>query len=434
MTAIGVPLCGFGWVDDHDGVFIGDRDGYGGHLTDPTAAPVLVRRSPPPPPPIGRRPTMAGYGRALDHFRAHPDRVGGLTHLRDLTIAGVRAGTIGAHEVLCQVRPAAVAVAALAEQSVAAVGRLIVGRIRAAVGESPELWAELIDRIESWTGSLLSLLIDIDSGSEDKGYRSTADSHPSLPPSRPQAWTGHLWRPANILLALAPPECARYFLASAVVRRAGLAQRMAGFMPLSRPLVEHTVSERGSGRARQNLAANAFTPDAVLAELLRWVGEPAIATAVREHEFAGGAVRFEAFDAVRERPEAARRSLEALLPYGQQQFLELLLAVPGDDPVWIHTLIKMSGTALDPATRRAAYARLAEVCEPEAVWALELAHAGSLEAMEPEVRASMTSDDAAQLAELLRSVPFHDQYQDVNSAADQMRREELLDHPLPWLR
>ncbi|MFD0632428.1 hypothetical protein ACFQ9X_13230 [Catenulispora yoronensis] len=290
----------------------------------------------------------------------------------------------------------------------------------------PERWSAFIDRAESWTGSLLSLLTDAD------------DERPSLPPARPNAWTGHLWRPANILLALAPPEGARHFLTEGAVgtaiRRAGLAQRMAGFVPLSRALVEHTLSSRGSGRARLRLAANAFTPDEVLAELLNWVGEPAIATAVREHDFAGAAVRYAAFETVRDRPEALRNSLTELLDHGQQQFLDLLDAVPDEDAVWIHTLIRMAGDALGPGPRRAAYARLAEVCEAEAVWTLDLAVAGSLEAMLPEVRASMTEGSAAPLAAALRAVPFRDRLQDVNAAAGELRREELLDRPLPWLR
>ncbi|MBW8803028.1 MAG: hypothetical protein JF587_04100 [Catenulisporales bacterium] len=418
MTTTGDPPCGYAWAE-------GTADRYGYPAPPRGSSPLAP---PPPPPAHGVRPTMADYHRAISHFQNHPGRAGGLTHLRTLTIRGVRAGTISPHEVLFRVRPAAVAVSILAERErqVADVGKLIAARITAAAGTDPERWSTLIDRVESWTGSLLSMLTD------------DADARPSLPPSRPNAWTGHLWRPANILLALAPAECARHFLTAGAVgtavRRAGLAQRMAAFVPLSRALVEHTLSSRGSGRARLSLAANAFTPDAVLAELLRWVGEPAIATAVREHDFAGGAVRYEAFQAVRERPEAIRRSLAVLLEYGQQQFLDLLAAVPEDDAVGIHMLIKLAGDALDPDTRRAAYARLAEVCEAEAVWTLDLAYAGSLEAMEPRVRASMAAGSAGSLAESLRTEPFRDPYQGVNVAAAAMRRADLLGRPLPWLR
>lgn len=431
MTAIPAPWCGSGWLDDDEG----DAFGPGGHGSGPESSGgrtvprgnIAPRRIAPPPPPFGGRPTMAAYGRAIDHFRSHPDRSGGLTHLRDLMISGVRAGTMSAHEVLCHVRPAAVAVTLLAERdpAVARVGALIAGRIRVGAGSSPERWAGLIDRVESWTGSLLALL------------NADADERPSLPPARPNAWTGHLWRPANILLALAPAAGAEHFLTAGAVgtavRRAGLAQRMAGFVPLSRALVEHTLSSRGSGRARLRLAANAFTPDAVLAELLNWVGEPAVATAVRGHDFAGGAVRYAAFETVRDRPEALRRSLAQLLEYGEKQFLDLLAAVPDDDPVWIHTLIRTAGDALGPDARRAAYARLAEVCEPEAVWTLDLSLSGSLEAMLPEVRASMTQGSAAPLIEALRARPFHDRYHAENAAAAQLRAEELLDRPLPWL-
>ena len=373
---------------------------------------------------------MWHYERAIRHFTTHADVTGELTYLRDLTIRGVLAGSLTAHEVLCQIRPAAVAVSLLAEPSVADVAGLLATRIRAGAADDPVRWAELIDEVETWTGSLYSLLTG------------ESDDRASLPATRLNGWTGHLWRPANIMLALAPPDCARQFFTAGTrgvgtrrvgVRRAGLAQRMAGFMPLSRALVDHTVSSGGTSRARMNLAGNAFAPDTVLAELLRWVSEPAIATAVRAHDFAGGVVRHQAFVAVRDRPETIRRSLETLLVYGQQQFLDLLAAIPDDDPVWLHSLIKLAGDALEPDTRRSAYARLAVVSEPEVVWSLELARVGSLEGMPPEVRASMVQSSVVPLVNALREQPFRDRFEAVNAAAEKMRRPELLTHPLAWL-
>ncbi|WP_370358983.1 hypothetical protein [Catenulispora sp. MAP12-49] len=121
-----------------------------------------------------------------------------------------------------------------------------------------------------------------------------------------------------------------------------------------------------------------------------------------------------------------------LLESGQQQFLDLLDAAP-DDAVWMHGLIRLAGDGLQPQTRRAAYGRLADVSEPEVVWSLALAYAGSIEALPPEIRASMAEGSAEPLAERLRVWPFRDVNAGVNAAAVEMRREEVLDRPLPWL-
>ncbi|MEY9926689.1 hypothetical protein ABH926_001311 [Catenulispora sp. GP43] len=385
--------------------------------------------APPPPPAFGARPSMAHYRRALRHFVEHPDRAGVLTHLRELTIQGLKAGSLSTRDVLFEVRPAAVAVSVLAEREVAAAGPVLAAVIRAAVADHPSRWAYLVDQVDFWPGSLASLL----TGRRDIGVV----GYLSVPPSRPRAWIGHLWRPANILLALAPAEGARRFFTEATGRtavwRAGSAERMAGYMPLSRALVEYTLSPRGSRRARANLAGNAFAPDAVLALLLERPGEAEIAMAVREHDFAGGAVRRQAYLAVRDRPDAVRKSLAKLLEHGQKQFLDLLAAAPEDDAVWMHSLIKLAGDWLQPQTRRTAYGRLAAVSEPEVVWSLALAYAGSIEALAPEVRASMVEGSAAPLAAAVRDGPFWDLNAGVNAAAAEMRREEVLDRPLPWL-
>ncbi|ACU75019.1 hypothetical protein Caci_6165 [Catenulispora acidiphila DSM 44928] len=385
---------------------------------------------PPPPAPLfGDRPSMEHYERALRHFTDHPDSDGALTHLRDLTVQGLRAGTLTAHDLLFEVRPAAVAVAVLAEPDVAGTGAVLAAVIRAAVGERASRWAYLVDQVALWTGSLSSLLV----GRDDTGI----GDHLSVPPSPPNVWTGHWWRPANIMLALAPLEDGRRFFTEAIgrtaIRRAGAAQAMAGCMPLSRALVEHTLSPRGRLRARVNLAGNAFTPDVVLAELLNRAGEPAIATAVRAHDFADGELRHQAFLAVRDRPEAVRKSLGELLEHGQRQFLDLLAAVPDDDATWLHTLIKLAGEGMRPDARREAYSRLAAVSGPEVVWSLELARVGSLEAMAPEVRASMAESSAEPLAAAVRERPFRDPEATINAAAAEMRREGALDRPLPWL-
>lgn len=417
-------MCGTAWLEEDEAEL--------NHRRVPECGGVIYTREsscpplPPPAPSYGYRPSMADYERALKHFTAFPDQPGSLSHLRTMAIVGLRAGSLRPHDVLCHVRPAAVAVAVLAERDVAGAGRLIANRIRAEGGDDPSRWASLIDLVEVSDRSLFALLTATDD-----------DDRPSLSPLRAKAWTGHLWRPANILLALAPPECARrYFVdgpGQTAFRRAASAERMAGGMPLTRTLVDHVLSPEGTRPARANLAANAFTPDVVLADLMRRDSEPKIGSAVRVHDFAAGAVRHKAFTAVRDHPALLRRSLERLLENGQQQFLDLLAAVPEDDAVWLHTLVKLAGDDLERGTRRAAYLRLATVSGPEVVWSVDLALAGSLKGMLPEVRESMAQNSVAPLAEAAWTKPFRDRHAAVNAAAAQMRRDDVLEQPLPWL-
>lgn len=427
-------LCGTGWIEEEE------FDFSRGCLV------LAPERMPPPAPRFGRRPTMGHYERALRHFTGHPDLAGALTHLRELTVQGVLAGTLTTRDLLFEVRPAAVAVSLLTERRVAPTGAVLAGVIRAAVADRPSRWAYLTDQIDFWTGSLASLLTGRDDtdgigGTDGADGADGTDAYVggclSVPPSRPHVWTGHLWRPANVLLALATPEGARRFFTEATgqtaIRRGGAAQQMAGFMPLSRALVDHTLSKRGTGRARVNLAGNAFTPDSVLAELLRQAGQPAIATAVREHDFACAVVRHQAFLAVRDRSEAVAKSVKALVKDGQRQFLDMLAAVPDDDPVWLRTLVRHAAPLLGAEARHEAYERLAAVSGPEVVWHLELTRTGSLAAASPQVRASMAEGSAAPLAAAVREQPFRNGNAEIDAAAAEMRREEVLDRPLPWL-
>ena len=406
-----------------------------------------TRLPPPPPPPlIPAAPTMADYERGVWHFAGYSERIGALSYLRELTIAGLAAGTISKHDLLYRVRPAAVAVSVLSEREVARDGAVVAAVIRSVADRNPARWAFLIDLVGFWNGSLASLL----AGRDD----SAAQDCPSVDPAGRRVWTGHLWRPANILLAMAPAEGVRQFLTagsdSTALRRASIAELMPGFMPLSRLLVEHTVNQQGGARARANLAGNAFAPDPVLTELLRWEAEPEIDAAIRRHDFAGGAVRWRAFCAVRTweparptvRPRfgndaSLRKSLKKLLEHGQQQFLDMLaVACDGataDDAAFIHTLIKFAGDTLRPEARLAALAMLAGVSGPEAVWSLELARVGSLASLSPAVRASMAEGSAAPLAAAAREEPFRDPNAAVSAAAAELRREEALDSPLPWL-
>ncbi|MEY9863123.1 hypothetical protein ABH935_008772 [Catenulispora sp. GAS73] len=394
---------------------------------------------PPPPPPIMDRPTMGDYWRGLRHFNDHPARAGALSYLRELTIEGLRAGSISNRDLLYEVRPAAVAVSVLSEREVAGNGAVVAAVIRSVADRHPARWALLIDVVGFWGGSLASLL----AGRDDSG----AEDCQTVLPFGSGLWTGHLWRPANILLALAPAEGARRFLAAGTdvtaLRRGSTAELMPGFMPLSRVLVEHTLSDDGSARARVNLAGNAFAPDSVLAGLLgrdRDRGrepEPDVVDAIRRHDFAGGAVRWQAYRMPHKRSGSLRTSLGSLLEHGQQQFLDMLaVACDGateDDAALIHTLIRLAGDDLRPEARRVALELLARVSGPEVVWSLELARVGSLDRLPSAIRASMAAGSAAPLAVAVREKPFRDRNAAVNAAAAELRQDSVLDSPLPWL-
>lgn len=388
---------------------------------------------PPPPPPIFDRPTMGDYWRGLRHFNDHPARAGALSYLRELTIDGLRAGSISNDDLLYEVRPAAVAVSVLSERQVAGNGAVVAAVIRSVADRHPARWAFLIDVVDFWGGSLASLL----AGRDD----SSAEDCVTVQPFGSGLWTGHLWRPANILLALAPAEGARQFLAAGTdvtaLRRGSTAELMPGFMPLSRALVEHTLSGDGSARARVNLAGNAFAPDSVLVELLGQDRAPDVVDAIRRHDFAGGAVRWQAYRAARVRSESVRTSLGTLLEHGQKQFLDMLaFACDGatdEDAALIHTLIRLAGDDLRPETRRVALELLARVSGPEVVWSLELARVGSLDRLPSAVRASMAEGSAAPLAVAVSEMPFRDRKAAVNAAAAELRQDSVLDLPLPWL-
>ncbi|MEZ0111942.1 hypothetical protein ABH920_005960 [Catenulispora sp. EB89] len=391
---------------------------------------------PPAPPPIMDRPTMGDYWRGVRHFNDHPARAGALSYLRELTIDGLLAGSISNHDLLYEVRPAAVAVSVLSEREVAGNGAVAAAVIRSVADRHPARWAFLIDVVGFWGGSLASLL----AGRDDSG----AEDCRTVLPFGSGLWTGHLWRPANILLALAPAEGARRFLVAGTdvtaLRRGSTAELMPGFMPLSRVLVEHTLSEDGSARARANLAGNAFAPDSVLAVLLGRepdVVEPGIVDAIRRHDFAGGAVRWQAYRVPHKRTESVRTALGSLLEHGQKQFLDMLaFACDGatdDDAALIHTLIRLAGDDLRPETRRVALELLARVSGPEVVWSLELARVGSLDRLPKAIRASMAEGSAAPLAVAVREKPFRDRKAAVNAAAAELRQDHVLDAPLPWL-
>src|SRR6185312_7894010 len=109
----------------------------------------------------------------------------------------------------------------------------------------------------------------------------------------------------------------------ALREQASLILDMASQAPLCRELAEHAFGSLGDTALRLRLAENPYTPDSVLARLVREHDtEPEVTRAVQVHEFAGGKARRLAFQAVRDEPEAVLRGLRAMLgTCGEEAFL-----------------------------------------------------------------------------------------------------------------
>ncbi|NUR58935.1 MAG: hypothetical protein HOV87_09705 [Catenulispora sp.] len=366
-------------------------------------------------PPFPSHPTIDDYERFAAYFRT--TRAGSATefgYLRDLALVGSRLGTIRPPDLVRKVRPAAVPVSLLMEPDpdLAAAGAAVMRAILRGDGAGPQYWARMITDIERSRGTVSSLVKGRPDPEEKRGPGLGARRRPNPARREPAATAvaGQRWRAANVMLALAPPLAARAFLASgatirtnptdaeltALRERAELILGMTAHAPLCRELVEHVFGSLGDAPLRVRLAANPFTPDSVLARLLEEHGtEPEILDAIRLHEYAGGAVRRQAFLALLEEPQAVGQALHRMVTLrGDAPFLAMVDAAPAGDVDWVRAVIRSAGTTVGEAARLTAYVRLAEMSAPEVVWAVELERAGSLEQMMPQVRASMMAGTA----------------------------------------
>lgn len=132
---------------------------------------------------------------------------------------------------------------------------------------------------------------------------------------------------------------------------------------------------------------------------------------------------------------------------GPKPLLSTLRTAP--DAVLLRTVVEAAAHGAPSGLRLAAYAVLAEAAGPEAVWALELDRAGSLDQMEPEVRDSMASGTsepllavAARLVAASSSTPASDDQswraaaeldQPVHHELEALIRAHLDGHPERWI-
>jgi hypothetical protein len=397
-------------------------------------APELVERAGlNPPPTLRARPTIADY----DHDLARVGRPGfdAFGHLRDLVLIGIRVGTISVEDVYRRVRPATVALTVLLDPGAGPTAPALARRIRRGAGRGAGRWTEAIAAVDTWPGSLHGLLRE---EPQDEG---------GLPPHTLLGMEDHLWRGGNILLALAPsgtlPGIASVAAPMAVTGRiVGEAQavrytrtlvRIASHAPLSRPFVDYALTAQASARVRIALAANPLTPNATLSRLLTVAdAEPGIAAAISLHECASPAVRLAAFRKVRDPAvltqarETLRRDVDVV------RRVQRIASAAADEAHLAHALLRDAGPELPFQARLFAYAHLARMSGPEAVWTMEMDRAGSLEAMHPAVRASMESGSAVPLLEAAVADPYRGMHHDTVSSVAALRREEMLDRPFPW--
>lgn len=364
-------------------------------------------------PVLPSHPTIDDYERLANHLRtARVETAEEFGYLRKLALAGSRLGTIRPADLVRRVRPAAVPVTLLMEPDpdLAAASVAVMRAILRGDGAGPAYWARMITDIERSRGSVSSLVKGRADPEDKRGHGLVGRRRPTRRPPVMPTVEGQRWRAANVMLALAPPLAARAFLASgatirtnpteaelkALSERAELILAMTAHAPLCRELVEHIFGSLGDAALRVRLAANPFTPDSVLTRLLNEHGtEPEILDAVRMHEFAGGAVRRQAFQDLLEDPRAVGQALHRMVTLrGDAPFLMMLDASPTDDVNWVRAIVRTAGPIVGDQARMAAYVRLAEMSAPEVVWAVELERAGSLEQMMPQVRESMLAGTA----------------------------------------
>lgn len=330
-------------------------------------------------------------------------RAVGYLAIREGARVALLAGTMVAAEVLEHTRPARVAVtlAVCKESSESQPGerraaddvRVLLDRYTAdRLADDPDRWARVIAGVNTFPGTVPDLLAEAEAGVE-------ADAEPD-PESSPNHRSSSLAdvNAANILLALAPRAVAEQVVAAKSMERTIAA--VAGEAPLCRALVEHVLT-RGTFEQRLRLAANNVTPDAVLLRLLEQSRDDTILHAILERDFVAREVLRRVYVVV-PRDDWLRRWILQRAQDDPATALDALRHTT-DDMAWMLETRRSAFRYLYRRDRILADAMLAEAAGVEAVWAMELDRAGTLESMAPHVRASMGTGDAEPLIQAARA-------------------------------
>lgn len=353
--------------------------------------------------------------------------------LRTLAWTALRAGTMSPAEVLEHTRPAALALSlAVPDDGVRPPGepraaddmRVYITEYAAGrLTDSPRRWAQALLRTYTYRGTIPELF-------RESGTYAGHDRRVSVS-TLPQG----IRHAANILLASAPREVAARALAFPGME--DTITTAVGMTPLCQALVDHVVAV-GTFMQRLELAANAATPDAVLGRLIDESPDPdprILFTIMGRTTSVSREVVERAF-AVAPRGNQLKQWISGRTPV---EALDVLRHM-AEDPAWVLSVLQVSiprwGRDPDMRGRMAAYVLLAEVAGLEAVWALELELAGSLEAMAPFVRESMAGGDAEPLIGAARAFPVSDSIhmrRFLPSARNSLDLDRPLDRPLEHL-
>lgn len=356
---------------------------------------------------------------------------GGLLEQQRTIQEALRAGTVSAAEILEQTRPAALTLSlayCANPDSLRPDERRAMEDMRALLTQyaaeqldgDTQRWIRAIRRVRNYEGSFpklladTALLADSESDVEKRGATDFAARLSQEIDTR------------NILISLAPRETANRLLAAE--RMKTMVTAMARAVPLSRPLVERILSH-GSVTQRRRLAFNTDTPDAVLARLIEKTGHTDIMFWIMDRPAVGQEVLDRAYTAAPHNRQY-KTWVDTWAPYTPDVVLNALRC-KAYDPAWLLSVLQDTADSFDEPGRIAAYVLLADVAGVEAVWAVELNRAGSLEAMAACVRASMTAGDAKPLIEAAQASPIEDR-KNVRPRRPS-RTEEHLDHaPSPF--
>ncbi|MBS2532973.1 hypothetical protein KGQ20_09315 [Catenulispora sp. NF23] len=364
---------------------------------------------------------------SLDRFRELVEQRQYTDHhrfrkLHEAAQVALRTGTITPAEMLEHARPAALgfALALCDEEAAAAPGlrracddmlTLIARHATEQLGDDVKRWARAIAWAGYHGGTVLEFLADRD-----------------LTPGRPinkveyAAFNPTEFSPANILLALAPPDVATAALVTKRMKKSITAA--ARGLPLCRALVEFVV-EHGTVPQRGLLAANEATPDSVLLRLLAKPKNDEVMASIRERELVGPQIGKAAFVGV----PRDQKLLDWIIDHAATDPVLALNAIRGtsEDPAWVLDALRATVDVFREEGQAAAYVLLAEVAGVEAVWALELDRVGSLDYIADQVRESMATGDAAPLIAEAEAHPVLDTI--AAYYAEPLRTEAALDQP-----
>jgi hypothetical protein len=375
-----------------------------------------------PPRPLG----LDAYLRVLiEDAPADADLGAAVARIRALALEALCAGTLTAEQVLDHTRPAALALSlavctpaeyprAWFRRATGDVRVLLARRLAEELGEDDERWSAAINLSGSFGGSVAELV---------HSDETPGSVHRFLNPYR------SAYASQNVLLALAPREVAARYLAALVETRDAYPVRprtvdykwdwMLGSGPLSRPLVERVVT-RGHLGQRRRLFGNDLCPDYVLEQvhagyarevLLRKINPPHVlsrafrAYAEREpaHEMRAWAAGM--LGRAGDRSEVGGKGDSARADSGKADKVVDLAFSLIDAPDLLCLVVAGVLDRADAATLTCLYGALAEAAGPEPVWALDLERAGTLDAVLPQVRASMAVGSAEPLLEAAARTP-----------------------------